>query len=433
MDNNDFKLNETGINPVDTASENNDIYFTNVNSENYEQNNTEVSKRKAKSTAQTVVKKAPVRKSKGVASTYIFFIIVIAVSMVLSIYAILCINDVLGITKTTSTVTVNLDKAVDNVDDAVDILADNGLIKCKNFCKFFANYRKAQVGPHVKNGYISKTYTYDAGIYYLNGKMGLEGMLVAFQGNNSTAETVTITFPEGYTVPEIVQKLADNEVCDKSALLSVIQTVDFSYSLVSDLKAKDEVPYRLEGYLFPDTYDFYIGETANSVIKKFLSNGDTKIKEKYRKRAEQLGYSMDDIIKIASIIQCEAGNTDQMKTISAVIHNRLNDKANFPLLGVDSTGDYITNKVAPALSSTTSHTADYYKQYYSTTGSSTVVGLPPSPICNPGIDAIEAALYPENVDYYYFFHDTKGNMYTAKTYSEFKQKAATYAPYLNVN
>ena len=65
MDNNDFKLNETGINPVDTASENNDIYFTNVNSENYEQNKTEVSKPKAKSTAQTVVKKAPVRKSKG--------------------------------------------------------------------------------------------------------------------------------------------------------------------------------------------------------------------------------------------------------------------------------------------------------------------------------------------------------------------------------
>ena len=102
-------------------------------------------------------------------------------------------------------------------------------------------------------------------------------------------------------------------------------------------------------------------------------------------------------------------------------------------MGVDSTNDYITNKVAPALTSTSAHTADYYKSYYSTTGSSTVVGLPPSPICNPGIDAIEAALYPADVNYYYFFHDTKGNMYTAKTYSEFKQKAATYAPYLNVN
>lgn len=70
----------------------------------------------------------------------------------------------------------------------------------------------------------------------------------------------------------------------------------------------------MKAYLFPDTYEFYVGETANSVIKKFLANGDTKIKEKYRTRAQELGYSMNDIMKIASIIQCEAGNKEQMKT-----------------------------------------------------------------------------------------------------------------------
>lgn len=432
MDNNEFKLNETGINPVNTASENNDVYFANVKAENTDNKRNEV-RNNAQGSADKVKKRPVSRKGQSVTSTYVFFIVVIVLSMIISVYAVFCMNDVFGITKTTSTVTVNLDKSVDNVDDAIDVLADNGLIKCKNFCKLFAKYREKNVGPQVKNGYYNKDYKYDAGIYYLNGKMGVEGMLVAFQGNNATAETVSLMFPEGTTVPEIVQKLADNEVCDKAALLSVIQSADFSYSLVSDLKASEQVPYRLEGYLFPDTYEFYVGETANSVIKKFLANGDTKIKEKYRKRAQELGYSMNDIIKIASIIQCEAGNTKQMKTISAVIHNRLKDQANFPLLGVDSTGDYITNKVAPALTSTSAHTADYYKTYYSTTGNSTVVGLPPSPICNPGIDAIEAALYPADVDYYYFFHDTKGNMYTAKTYSEFKQKAATYAPYLNVN
>lgn len=430
MDNDEFKLNETGINPVDTASENNDVYFTNVKAE---KNNEQIKSQKTAKAGSTVKKRVPIKKSQSLTSTYVFFIVVIALSMLISIYAVFCMNDVFGITKTTSTVTVSLDKSVDNIDDAIDILADNGLIKCKNFCKLFAKYREKNVGPNIKNGYYSKDFKYDAGIYYLNGKMGVEGMLVAFQGNNETAETVSLMFPEGTTVPEIVQKLADNEVCDKSALLSVIQSADFSYSLVNGLKSSEEVPYRLEGYLFPDTYEFYIGETANSVIKKFLANGDTKIKEKYRDRAKELGYSMNDIMIIASIIQCEAGNTEQMKTISAVIHNRLKDQANFPLLGVDSTNDYITNKVAPALTSTSAHTADYYKSYYSTTGSSTVVGLPPSPICNPGIDAIEAALYPADVNYYYFFHDTKGNMYTAKTYSEFKQKAATYAPYLNVN
>ena len=128
-------------------------------------------------------------------------------------------------------------------------------------------------------------------------------------------------------------------MCDKSALLSVIQSADFSYSLVNGLKSSEEVPYRLEGYLFPDTYEFYIGETSNSVIKKFLANGDTKIKEKYRDRAKELGYSMNDIMIIASIIQCEAGNTEQMKTISAVIHNRLKDQANFPLFCDDTTND----------------------------------------------------------------------------------------------
>ena len=70
-------------------------------------------------------------------------------------------------------------------------------------------------------------------------------------------------------------------------------------------------------------------------------------------------------------------------------------------------------------------------QYYDTQVTSKVVGLPAGPICNPGMAAIEAALYPEDTSYYYFFHDTKGNLYTAKTYSEFKEKINTYAPYLN--
>ena len=82
------------------------------------------------------------------------------------------------------------------------------------------------------------------------------------------------------------------------------------------------------------------------------------------------------------------------------------------------------------MSSTSAHTADYYMEYYNTQTTSTVVGLPAGPICNPGKAAIQAALHPSDTGYYYFFHDTKGNLYTAKTYAEFKQKVQTYAPYL---
>lgn len=407
-DKNEFKLNEeNGINPADLSGKG-DIYFSNGVAPEPVSGTTRTAKRK------------PVKKSSSVRSTYIFFIVVIVVSMALSIYAVFCMNDVLAITKTKSSVTVSLQEEVDSTSDAIDILADKGLIKCKNFCKLFAKYREAYVGG-----------PYQPGVYYLNGKMGLEGMLMTLQGDSSTSETVTLMFPEGTTVPEIIDKLVENDVCDRTALLSVISSTDFSYSLVSDLKAKEEVPYRLEGYLFPDTYEFYVGENASSVIKKFLANGDAKITEEDRKQAEKLGYSMYEIITIASIIQKEAGNEDQMKTISSVIHNRLSDQVNMPSIGCQSTSDYITNFVGPSLSSTSAHTADYYMQYYDTQVTSKVVGLPAGPICNPGMAAIEAALYPEDTSYYYFFHDTKGNLYTAKTYSEFNEKINTYAPYLN--
>lgn len=407
-DKNEFKLNEeNGINPADLSGKG-DIYFSNG-----------VAPEPVSGTVRTA-KRKPVKKSSSVRSTYIFFIVVIVVSMALSIYAVFCMNDVLAITKTKSSVTVSLQEEVDSTSDAIDILADKGLIKCKNFCKLFAKYREAYVGG-----------PYQPGVYYLNGKMGLEGMLMTLQGDSSTSETVTLMFPEGSTLPEIVDKLVENDVCDRTALLSVINSTEFSYSLVSDLKAKEEVPYRLEGYLFPDTYEFYVGENASSVIKKFLANGDAKITEEDRKQAEKLGYSMYEIITIASIIQKEAGNEDQMKTISSVIHNRLSDQVNMPSIGCQSTSDYITNFVGPSLSSTSAHTADYYMQYYDTQVTSKVVGLPAGPICNPGMAAIEAALYPEDTSYYYFFHDTKGNLYTAKTYSEFNEKINTYAPYLN--
>ena len=407
------------LNVNDGNNQQNDVYFTNdieppVMSER--QKNAQPQKPNKK--------KAAKKKGGNVGSTYLFFIIVILASMILSVYAIFCMNDILAITKTKSTVTVSFTQQVESSNDAIDALSDSGLVKCKNFCKFFVVLRDKLISSSSIGG------PYDAGVYYLNGKMGLEGMLITLKGQNTTGETITLTFPEGYTVPEIIKKLSDNDVCDKQALISVIQSTDFSYSLVSDLKATDAVPYRLEGYLFPDTYEFYIDESAASTIKKFLQNGDNKFTDKYRKRAEELGMSTYEIMTIASIIQKEAANDDQMKTISAVIHNRLDDKANFPTLGCQSTSDYITNKVAPSLSSTSAHTSEYYMAYFNTNNNSTVVGLPAGPICNPGQKAIEAALYPSSSDARFFFHDTKGKMYTAKTYSEFKSKVQQYAPYL---
>lgn len=396
--------------------DNNDFYFSN-NESTVAQMNKQIKKEKK-------MKNRKPAKKGGVGSTYLFFIIVIAVSVVVSIYAIFCMNDILAITKTKSNVTVSYSQEIESSNEAIDMLHKKGLIRCKNFCKFFVKLRDSVITTSRLGG------PYEPGMYYLNGKMGLEGMLITLKGNTVSSETVTLTFPEGYTVPEIINKLSDNDVCDKAALISVIQSTDFSYSLVTDLKANDNVPYRLEGFMFPDTYEFYINESASSVVRKFLENGENKFTEEYKTRASEMNYSIYEIMTVASIVEKEAANDDQKRTIAAIIYNRLEDKANFPTLGCLSTSDYITNKVAPNLSSTSSHTAEYYLSYYNTNNTSTVVGLPAGPICNPGTESIYAALYPESTNDKFFFHDTKGNMYTAATYQEFKSKVQKYAPYL---
>ena len=260
--------------------------------------------------------------------------------------------------------------------------------------------------------------------------MGLEGMLITLQGDNATSETIQLTFPEGYTVPDIIDKLSENDVCNKEALISVIQTTNFDFKLTSELKQQDSVPYRLEGFMFPDTYEFFIDESAASVVRKFIQQGNNVYTKKYTERAKELGMTDYEIITIASIIQKEAANEEQMKVISAVIHNRLKNTRDFPTLGCQSTADYITNKVAPSLSSTASHSADYFMAYYNTNNQSTVVGLPAGPICNPGKTAIDAALHPADSKALFFFHDNSGEMYTATTLTEFKEKVAKYAPYL---
>lgn len=422
-----FDPNESGINPVDADTGSRDIYFSN---EDYAKIIREHKKTGGSSSGSATAVRSTKKKKKkrsSVASTYLFFVIVIAISVLISIYAVFCLNDVFGITKTAQGVQVSYTQEIESPFDAIDILAEHDLVTCKNFCKLLVKLELIA----FKNS-TALDGPFEPGTYYLNGKMGVENMLIAMLGEAESTETVQLTFPEGFTVADIVKRLVDNEVCkDKNALLSVIQSTEFSYSIVADLKSKDTVPYRLEGYLFPDTYDFYIGQSPSSTIETFLKNTDSKITEEDRARAKELGYTMDEIITIASIIQAEAGSTDQMELISGIIHNRLKDRANFPSLGCVSTSDYIKNKVAPSLSSSSGHTSEYYLQYYNTMNDSKVVGLPEGPICNPGLDAIHAALYPKSTNDVYFFHDNKRNLYTAETYSEFKSKIRQYAPYLD--
>lgn len=337
-----------------------------------------------------------------IASIFVFAVIIAS-------YGISCINDVLAISRDDELITVTIEKDSD-YKQIINALGDSGLIKHEWFCKLIGKFR----------GFDDEEYLY--GLHYLTPDMGVEAMLTSMLANQTSDKTIRLSFPEGWTIPQIVAKLAENNVCPAEYIYDALEEVEFEYGFVSQISDNGERCFALEGYLFPDTYDFFvsekqngIGENPTSIINKFLGNFETKWNDVYAKRAKELGLTMDEVLIIASIIQKEAADKSQMTKVSSVIHNRLNNAAAYPTLGCDSTKKYVTNYLAPAFGSSA---ADSYLNGYDT--NSIRSGLPAGPICNPGVDAIEAALNPDDTNYYYFCHNNKGKIYLAETYSEFQ-------------
>lgn len=333
--------------------------------------------------------------------TIILVCIICAVTI--SCYTISCMNDILAINRNSEdVVTINLPSDT-NTREVIDLLKDNGLIKHKFFCTAFA---KAM--DYRDDNYLT-------GIYYMTDSMGLENMLSSFKKPMVSGETVTLTFPEGYTINQIAEKLAKYEVCSTTALYTTMRDVDFSseYSFVAEEDNKDKRYQLLEGYFYPDTYDFYVGENASSVIRKFLSNFQSKWTDEYQAQAQKLGMSVDDVITLASIIEKEAYGADQAPLVSSVLHNRLNKTGLFPSLQCDSTTAYINEYIAKNVTDATS--LSKFTQNYSTYKCE---GLPVGAICNPGDDSINAALYPKSTNYYFFMHDNNKKLYLASNDSE---------------
>ena len=222
--------------------------------------------------------------------------------------------------------------------------------------------------------------------------------------------TTRITFIEGSTLTECFKLLEENGVASFDDLMNVAQNYSFAdYKIYSDIPDDKNRCFKLEGYLFPDTYDFFLDEAPESVIARFLSNTDVKITDEMRNRATELGYTMDEIIVIASVIQAEGAFENDAATIAGIIYNRLDDGIK---LQMDSTYFYVEEDIASYVGE--ENKADYKEDY----DTYTCYSLPQGPVCNPGMFAINAALYPEKTDYYYFCHDKDGNTYYAKTYSE---------------
>ena len=351
-------------------------------------------------------KKKKKKKKRGYAgATAKVLISVLLCTAILSTIGISTMNDILAINRSSEPVAVEMPANADT-DTVIDVLHEAGLISRPEMCKLF--YR---LESKIRN---AKEPEYIEGMVNLKANMGLEGMLNRVKLNQQLTETVKLYFPEGWTAKQIFEKLEKYKVCDKDFLFKAIQDINFNYGFLTAAKsANSEKRYLLlEGYLFPDTYEFFVDYNANSVVERFLQRFDEIWTDEYQARADELNMTVDEVVRMASIIQREAANTQQMSQISGVLHNRLNHSMSFPTLDCDSTYNYIDNYVRPVVGDLN---AENYMKFYNTY---VCEKLPAGAICNPGADAIKAALYPDESDYYYFQHDNKGNIYLARTNAE---------------
>ncbi len=216
--------------------------------------------------------------------------------------------------------------------------------------------------------------------------------------------SVKVVIPEGYEVKQIAQKLDEAGLVGWQDFYAALNPQDYDYRFLKDLPQRDGV---MEGYLFPATYEIPYGMSAHDIIDLMLSAFNNQFKDEYYSKAQEMGMSVDEIVTMASIIEREAGDGEKPK-VSGVFYNRL--KSNMKLQSC-ATVQYILGERKPVLSISDTQIDSPYNTYkYS--------GFPAGPICNPGIESIEAALYPELTDAYYFVLGKNGEHIFSKTYEE---------------
>lgn len=367
----------------------------------------------------TVKVKEKIIKSRknGCMFSLIWGVLIVFISVLITRCALSGINDMLAIGKAENFVNIEIPEGA-NLDTVAEILKQNGVIGEKTFFKIYAIITKSSKG-------------FSKGTYEMKTNMDYEAILNYIRNQSNNKEIVEVTFREGLSVLECADILEENGICDKEEFLEKCNSDEFDnkYEFLSDLSSNDKRYFKLEGYLFPDTYQFYKEESASDTIKRFLSNYQKKIVkpidiEGYSEKVSiqdlvvKSGKSLEDIVIIASIIQAEAANNEDMYKVSSVIYNRLSTlttdgksahgEFGLKTLKVDSTVwyPYKTKAVVPK---------DKVKSFVSNYNTYNIEGLPPGAICNVGIEALKAALSPVESDYYYFCHSASGDAYYAKT------------------
>lgn len=274
----------------------------------------------------------------------------------------------------------------------VDILSSKDVIEYPMIFKMYASF------SGMDSKYKSGDFTVNTGYSYS------ELLNILTNEPNSMANKIKITIPEGFEVIRIAEAMETAGVCSADEFLEAASDDNYDYEFLKDIDNKSKRKYVLEGYLFPNTYTFNKNTPAREVVEVMLSTFG-QIISKYEVE------NIDETIILASIIEREAVGDVDRSTVSSVFHNRLKGKDGLTKLQSCATVQYILGERKPVLSEADTRIDSPYNTYM-------YEGLPVGPIANPGEDAIEAAINPDDTDYLYFGVNSTGKHTFSKTYEQ---------------
>ena len=352
------------------------------------------------------------RPMTGCLTGILYFLVVVGVSAMLAGFGWQCARDVLGLMKTGSDHTVVVPDEF-TLYDVSEKLGEMGLIEHPWLFRIYGRLSNAEA-------------KITPGTYSLKSSLDYRAMVNGMTERSELRETVRVSIPEGLTMEQVFALLQEKAVSTAEKLRDTMRDHDFEHELIRGLPKTDN---RLEGYLYPDTYDFYINENPVSALSKQLSNFHRKMSRDFRERIGEMGeqlelgmeMTMTSLLAVASMVQNEAANEEEMPKIASVIYNRLRSDS-FPRLEIDATLVYLIGRRAGH--EITSAEIAAAKEIDSPYNTYMYEGLPPGPISSPGLTAIRAALYPEETGYYFYALTDEGVHKFSKTLTEHNKVVA---------
>ena len=351
------------------------------------------------------------KRKKNIGKTILLLLILALVA-----FALLCVvfvySDVKGKLRGADAVTVTVDAGMGPLAIG-KVLEENGVIHSAQLFRLYIKF--VGEGPNLQYGDFD-----------LSTDMSYEQIVTELKTVKKQRDSVRVTFPEGSTVMQFAQKMEAAGLCTAKEFIETANTGDFSQFAFWNKIGSNPLRFmKAEGYLFPDTYDFFKDDTVYNMVAKLYDHFNAKLTDADYAQMQALGMTLDEFITLASFVQEEAGHAADQPHVAAVLHNRLKPNSPWPRLEcnvssyIREPGNYVNDYIIPyygGIEYIPQGMFDAYDTYH-------MNGLPAGPISCPGADAIQNTLHPKCPDgevckHYFFVTDLTGKYYYSATYEE---------------